>query len=269
MISSNGISLGILDFRWNGILIALGVAAGALLALYEIKRRNEDAEIVYYLFLPLIVWSIIGARLWHIFTPPISSVAFGLTTSYYLSHPLDFLNVFLGGYGIPGAWIGGLVALILFSRQNKIPFWSLADLLAPSFALAQAIGRLGDYFNQQLYGLPANVLWKIFIAPEYRLQGFESVAYYHPLFAYESILNFANVVFLLWLVRRFADKLKSGDVFLAYLIFYSLVRFALEFLRLDVALVNGININQIFFAIVFLCGATFMSQRRKTTVSSL
>ena len=248
-----GFSLGPLLFRWGGLLIMLGIAAGLLLAVREAKKRKDDAEIIFDLFLPLIIWGTIGARLWHILTPPLSSVQLGLTTQYYLSHPIDMLALWIGGYGIPGALIGGVVALYFFARTNEYSFWELADLLAPSLALAQAIGRLGNYFNQELYGLPTNLPWKIFIEPAYRLMGFETVETYHPLFAYEAVLNFVNLLLLLWLARRFADTLKTGDLFFAYLGTYSFVRLLLEFLRLDVALVNGININQAFFAVIFVC----------------
>ena len=91
----------------------------------------------------------------------------------------------------------------------------MADILAPGLALAQAIGRIGNYFNQELYGLPTNLPWKIFIEPAYRLVGFETVNFYHPLFAYELILSFANVIFLLWLSRRFFGILRTGSIFLA------------------------------------------------------
>ncbi|NOT05321.1 MAG: prolipoprotein diacylglyceryl transferase [Anaerolineales bacterium] len=261
-LTAEGISLGPLLFRWGGLLIILGIAAGLLLAAREShlpwravpgKHRNYDVGIISDLFLPLIIWGTIGARLWHILTPPLSSVQLGLTTQYYLSHPIDMLALWIGGYGIPGALIGGIVAVFFFARANEYNFWQLADLLAPSLALAQAIGRLGNYFNQELYGLPTNLPWKIFIEPAYRLMGFETVETYHPLFAYEVILNFANMIFLLWLARRFANTLRTGDLFLAYLGIYSFVRLSLEFLRLDVALVNGININQAFFAIIFVC----------------
>jgi phosphatidylglycerol---prolipoprotein diacylglyceryl transferase len=249
----DGISLGPLFLRWNGILLILGVSLGALLAMRESKRYNYDSEIIYYLFLPLTIFATMGARLWHILTPPLSSVQLGLTTQYYLSHPVDMLALWVGGFGIPGALIGGLLALLFFAKRNRLSFWILADILAPGLALAQAIGRMGNYFNQELYGLPTNLPWKIFIEPAYRLIGYETQAYYHPLFAYEVILNFVNMFFLLWLANRFADKLKAGDIFLAYLGFYSLVRCLLEFLRLDVALVSGINVNQIFFVITFIC----------------
>lgn len=251
-LSFEGISLGILFFRWNGLLIALGIAAGALLSVNEAKRRHKDAQLIYHLFLPMSICGILGARLWYIFTPPLSSTQLGLTTQYYLSHPVDSLALWIGGYGIPGLWLGGIIALIFVSRQNKIPFWELADLLTPGFALAQTIGRLGNYFNQEIYGLPSNLAWKIFIAPEYRLAGFESVEYYHPLYAYESILSFINVVLLIWLARRF---LKPGGLFIIYLMVYSLIRFLLEFLRLDVSVVNGINANQFFFTVFFMCAS--------------
>jgi len=255
LISADGLSLGPLLFRWHGLLLALGVAAGAALAAYEAKRRYDDPEIIYYIFLPLIIFGTLGARVWHLLTPPLSSVQIGLTSQYYFSHPLDSFALWMGGLGFPGALIGGTLALLYFARKYEFPFWELTDLLAPGLALAQAIGRVGNYFNQELYGLPTNLPWKIFIQPDNRLADYEAAEYYHPLFAYESILNFANLFFLLWLARRFEDKLKVGDLFLAYLAFYSVVRFALEFLRLDVALVNGVNINQAFFAA--MCALAF------------
>ena len=90
---SEGFQIGPLLMRWNGFLLVLGIAAGVLLAAYQTKRRGHDPEIVYYLFLPLMIWGTIGARLWHIFTPPLSSVELGLTTKYYLTHALDALAV--------------------------------------------------------------------------------------------------------------------------------------------------------------------------------
>ena len=250
---NDGLSLGPLLLRWNGLLFALGISVGALLAAREAKRRDYDPEIIYYLFLPLLIWGTIGARIWYILTPPLSSIQLGLTTHYYLFQPGDAVALWLGGFGIPGALMGGLLALLFFVRKNGLPFWEMTDILAPGLALAQAIGRMGNYFNQELYGLPTNLPWKIFIEPAYRLSGFEEVEYFHPLFAYEVILNFSNVIFLLWLARRFAEKLKTGDLFFAYLGTYFTYRFFLEYLRLDVALINGINVNQVFFAILFVC----------------
>ena len=259
----DGFSFGPLLFRWNGLLLALGISLGALLASREAKRYGYDPEIIYYLFLPLTIWGTIGARLWHIFTPPLSSVQLGLTTQHYLSHPLDSLALWIGGFGIPGAFIGGSFALLYFTRNNDLSFWKLADILAPSLALAQAVGRLGNYFNQELYGLPTDLPWKIFIEPAYRLSGYEALEYYHPLFAYESILSFASFIFLLWFANRFSERLKAGCVFLLYLGIYSMIRFLLEFLRLDIALVSGINVNQVFFAITFVCAGVGLFLNRR------
>lgn len=235
----------------SGILIAFGVACGALLSAYQAKKINQDPEIIYYLFLPITIWGLIGARLWHILTPPLSSVRLGLTTQHYFSHPLDAIAVWVGGFGVAGAILGGLIALFIFSIKYKQPFWQLTDILAFGVLLAQIIGRLTNYFNQELYGLPTNLPWKIFIDPAHRLSGYEGVEFYHPLFAYEMILN--SIVLIL-LLKFGVDKLAylQGNIFLTYLASYSLIRFALEFLRLDVALVSGININQVFFAIVFI-----------------
>ena len=260
---SEGFLIGPWLMRWNGFLLVLGIAAGALLAAYQTKRRGYDPEIIYYLFLPLLIWGTIGARLWHIFTPPLSSVQLGLTTEYYLTHPLDALSFWTGGFGIPGALIAGIFVLLVFSHKNGLPFWELADLLAPGAALAQAIGRIGNYFNQELYGLPIRGPLALFVDPASRLIGYEDVHFYHPLFAYESLLNVVNLFLLLWLGRKFSSRLKSGDIFLVYLLFYSTVRFLLEFLRLDVALVGGWNINQLFFAGLFVCVCMGLFRRHR------
>ncbi|MFN3491254.1 MAG: prolipoprotein diacylglyceryl transferase [Anaerolineales bacterium] len=247
----------------SGILIALGIACGAWLSAYQAKRFNHDPEIIYYLFFPLTIWGLIGARLWHILTPPLSSVQLGLTTQHYLSHPIDTLALWLGGFGIPGAILGGILALYIFCRKYQQPFWQLADILAPGLALAQVIGRLTNYFNQELYGLPTNLPWTIFIEPAYRLTGYENIEFYHPLFAYEMILNSINFILLFGLGRKFSSKLNAGDLFLCYLAFYSLIRFGLEFLRLDVSLINGVNINQVFFILLFLLTGGFLLWRNR------
>lgn len=260
----DGVTLGPLVLRWSGLLIALGIAFGALLSALESKRRYQDAEIVLYLFTPVLVGGWLGARLWHILTPPLSSVQLGLTTAHYLSHPLDILGFWVGGFGIPGALLGGTLGLILAARKENLPFWELTDILAPGVLLAQVIGRAGNYFNQELYGLPTNLPWGIFIQPERRLSGYEQIGFYHPLFAYEMLLFSLGLILLLWLARgKFSPSLPTGGIFLIYLMFTALVRFSLEFLRLDAALVGGVNANQVFFALLFaLSAGLFLTRRR-------
>ena len=144
---------------------------------------------------------------------------------------------------------------------------AISDVLASGIILAQAIGRLGNYFNQELYGLPTNLPWAIFIQADHRLIGYEQVELYHPLFAYEAVLVLAGAGLLFWLSRsRFAEKLKEGDIYLVYLTYYSLARFLLESLRLDVSLVNGLNANQVFFAVLFIIAAGIFGQRRLVPV---
>lgn len=244
----------------NGIIIAFGIACGAALSAYQAKKFQLDSELIYYLFLPLTFWGFIGARLWHIFTPPLSSVQLGLTTQHYLSNPLDVLAVWVGGFGIAGAWISAILALLFFAYKYEQNFWQLADLLTTGIILAQIIGRFTNYLNQELYGLPTNLPWAIFIDPAHRLTRYENAEFYHPLFAYEMILN--SIVLILLLKYKTPQY---GNTFLIYLSSYSLIRFLLEFLRLDVALVNSININQIFFIAIFLITNIFWFQKRPFT----
>jgi phosphatidylglycerol---prolipoprotein diacylglyceryl transferase len=176
---------------------------------------------------------------------------------------LDLLMTWKGGLGIPGAIIGGSLALYLFCRRHKLNFAEWADIAAPALALGQAIGRWGNYVNQELYGSPTNLPWKIYIAPQNRLSGNETIAYYHPLFLYESIWNLGNFFFLLWLGRRYSDRLIPGDIFLVYLIVYPVGRFFLEFLRIDYAPLFGINANQMFMLVVALASAAALIYRHR------
>jgi phosphatidylglycerol:prolipoprotein diacylglycerol transferase len=127
------------------------------------------------------------------------------------------------------------------------------DIIAPGLALAQAVGRWGNFVNQELYGLPTNLPWKIFIDAAHRLPGYENVAYYQPTFLYESIWNLLNMGLLLFLGHKHADKLKQGDLFLIYMAFYAFGRFILEFIRIDYSPIAGVNVNQTLMAVIFVC----------------
>ncbi len=250
---------------WYGVVIMLGAVAGAWLAAREVKRRGGDPETVWDVLIYLIIGGVIGARLWHVFTPPPSSIAQGYTTAHYLTHPLDLINLRLGGLGIPGAVIGGAIALYYYTRKHKMSFAEWADIAAPSLALGQAIGRFGNYFNQELYGMPTDLPWKIYIDPNHRVSGFENFEYFHPLFLYESLWNFANMFFLIWLTRRFEGRLKPGDVLIVYMIIYPIGRFLLDFLRLDASMLGGINANQTFMAVVAVVSAIALFLRHRQT----
>ena len=260
----DGFALGPLYIRFYGIILMLGALAGGYLATVEMRRRGYDPDMVWDLLVYLIIGGVVGARLWHVLTPPPSSIAQGFTTQFYLTHPLDALAVWKGGLGIPGAVMGGLVALYFYARSNpSISFLEWADIGAPGLALGQAIGRWGNFFNQELYGAPTNLPWKIFIDPAHRLAGFGDVSFYHPLFAYESLLSLANMFLLLWITRRYRGALLRGDVFNVYLIAYPLERFGLDFLRLDASQVFRLNVNQTLMALVAIGAVMVLAWRHR------
>jgi phosphatidylglycerol:prolipoprotein diacylglycerol transferase len=205
MLSS--FNIGPLTIHFYGIVIMLGVVAATYLARREANRRGQNGELVWDMLVWMLIAGIIGARLWHILTPSPSLVAQGVTTYYYLTHPLDAIAIWNGGLGIAGAVAGGAIALYFFGRRHNLPFLIWLDILAPALALGQAIGRWGNFFNQELYGAPTSLPWAIYIDPQHRLAGFENQAYYHPTFLYESIWNLANMALLLWLSRRSKDWL--------------------------------------------------------------
>ena len=260
-----GFHVGPLFVRFYGIILMLGAVAGTFLAQKESKRRGYDSEVVWDIFVYLLIGGIVGARIWHILTPSPST---GITTSWYLSHPLDALAVWKGGLGIPGAIIGGLIALYIFSVRTGINFAEWTDIAAPGLALGQAIGRWGNFVNQELYGAPTNLPWKIYIDQAHRLTDFLDVEYYHPLFLYESIWNLMNMFLLLWISRKFTDSLKNGDIFLVYLIVYPIGRFLLDFLRLDASMVGGININQTIMAVVAVIASLTLYLRHRKVASN-
>jgi phosphatidylglycerol:prolipoprotein diacylglycerol transferase len=252
---------------YYGIILMFGAMMGGWLAYKEAARRGHNPEIVWDLLIWLIIGGIVGARLWHVFTPSPSLIAQGIDTHYYLNNWLDLINIRRGGLGIPGAVIGGALTLFFFARKHKLSFIEWADIAAPSLALGQAIGRWGNYFNQELYGAPTDLPWKIFIEPVHRLQEFADKEYYHPLFLYECLWNLANMGLLIWITRRFPNRLKTGDVFIVYLITYPVGRFLLDFLRLDASQLGGINANQTFMAIVAVIAViTLFWRHRKTPI---
>ena len=162
--------------------------------------------------------------------------------------------------GIYGAIVGGFLGALIFARIRSISLLMFADAAAPGIILAQAIGRWGNYFNQELFGRPSDLPWAIRIAPENRPSGFEDAAAFHPTFLYESIWNVLVFFVLLCVARRFASRLKDGDIFLLYVSLYSVGRFFVEALRIDPAFLVGDFRGNLFvasvlaltFALIFL-----------------
>lgn len=194
----------------------------------------------------VLILGVIGARLYHVLTPSPSMAAVGITSALdYFRNPYQLLNFRGGGLGIYGAIVGGLLGVIIYTRRNRISTLGWADLAVVGMALGQAIGRWGNYFNQELYGRPTNLPWAITIDPAHRLPAYADFSTFHPAFLYESIWNFLAFLLLLWLARRKYDRLLPGELLALYLILYAIGRVLLETVRLDSRTVTllGLDLN--------------------------
>lgn len=257
----NGITIFGIKIYFYALIIITGALLGAFLVSRVAKRKGADPDTIWDILPWVLIAGIIGARIWHIFTPPESMLVDGMNP--YFIRPLEMLNIRNGGLGIPGAVMGGVLALWLYCRKNKVSFTHWLDMISPGLALAQAIGRWGNYFNQEVYGLPSNLPWAIKIDAAHRLPEFANVERYHPTFLYEFIWNILNTLVLLWLLRKYDGKLKSGDVFLVYLIIYPVGRFLLEFIRIEYSPIAGLNINQTLMAVIAIGAAIALIIRHR------
>lgn len=256
-----GFNIGPLTIRFYAIIIITGAILGSWLASRLAKRAGRNPEVILDILPWLLIGGILGARLWHVFTPSASNQAMGITTENYLRNPIEILKIWKGGLGIPGGVIGGALTLVIYCKAKKLNFLEWADYIAPGLLIGQAIGRWGNFVNQEVYGGPSNLPWAITIDPPYRISGFEQVAKYHPLFLYESLLNFLAAGLLVLINRKWRKKLFAGDLFLLYLVLYPTIRFFLEFMRLDPSPVNGININQTSMLVVLIIAALLLVLR--------
>ncbi|MFH0941530.1 MAG: prolipoprotein diacylglyceryl transferase [Chloroflexota bacterium] len=220
--------LGPITVAWYGIMIMTGVIAAVLLSFVEARRRGEATDHVINLALVGLPLGIIGARLYHVIDQ----------WAYYSKNP----SLIIGGdgLGIYGAVIGGVIGFIIYTRWRKISTLRWLDIAAPGVILAQAIGRWGNFFNQELYGYPTSLPWGIYIDPQHRLPGFENATHFQPLFLYESLWDALGCVLLLLVGRKLKDRLLAGDIFYLYVIYYGIGRFFLEGLKINVWTLGGI-----------------------------
>lgn len=246
--------------RYYGIILMIGAVAGAYLASRLAIKRNINPEVIWDALIWVLIFGIIGARLWHVLTPSPSLTESGITTLYYFQHPLELINVRAGGLGIYGAIIGGILGLWIFSRRKKLDFLVLADIAVPGLALGQAIGRLANYVNGELCGFPTNVPWGITRCFN---TGYPSGTKFHPIFFYEMVWSLGNLVLLLWLNNRYSGKLIKGDLVLVYFSVYSLGRFLVEFIRLDSSMVASLNANQTFALLIFVISLSILLVRHR------
>lgn len=251
----NGFTIFGIKIYFYALIIIAGALLGAVVATKEAHRRGLEKDIIWDILPWVLIAGIIGARIWHVLTPDSTMLVNGQNP--YFIRPIEILNIRNGGLGIPGAVMAGVLALWIYCRKNKQNFPLLLDIIAPGLALAQAIGRWGNFFNQEVYGLPSNLPFpfSIRIDEAHRLPEFADVERYHPTFLYESVWNLLNMFVLLWIARRFEGKLKNGDVFLIYLIIYPVGRFMLEFIRIVYSPIAGVNSNQVLMAVIAIAAA--------------
>ena len=230
--------------RWYGLCIALGIALATWLTARELNRKGYDSTLALDALFFVVPLGFIGARVYHVVTD----------YDLYDGNPHSFFpgvfEVWNGGLGIYGAVIGGFLGILLFARIRGINALAFADAIAPGLVLAQAVGRFGNYFNQELFGRPSDLPWAIEIAPENRPPEFNDAASFHPTFLYESIWDVLVCLVLLFVARRFANSLKNGDIVLLYVCLYSVGRFFVETLRIDPAFLIGDFRGNLFVASV-------------------
>jgi phosphatidylglycerol:prolipoprotein diacylglycerol transferase len=212
--------------RWYGVLVMLGIAVSAWFAEREVKRHGEREQIIWDALIWLLPAGIIGARLWYVV-----NATFG-GNSYYLDNPIQILNIPQGGLHIYGGLLLGGLVMFFFARHHKIDIWLFLDSIAPTVLLGQAIARPANFINQELYGQPTKLPWGIPIDAAHRIDIYKNLTQYpfeitrfHPTFAYEMIWNFLAFALIMYLAHRFADRLKPGAIFFAWLVLAGLGRF--------------------------------------------
>ena len=218
--------LGPIALRWYGLLIAIAVLLGLTLATRLGRARGIEPSLIADLLPLLVLGAVLGARLYYVL----------LEWRQYGGNWLDALAIWRGGIAIHGALLGGSLAAVLFCRWRRQPFWPLLDVLVPAVALGQAIGRWGNFFNSEAFGLPTDLPWKLFIPLAFRPSEFLDQAYFHPTFLYESIWNLGVCILLLLLFRaasRGRIELLPGTLSCVYLLAYSSGRVWIEGLRTD------------------------------------
>ena len=230
--STNVLEIGPLSLRAYGVCIALGVLAAVALARKRWADRGGSADDMSAIALWAVPAGLIGARLYHVVTD----------WHRFTDDPLDAFLIWQGGLGIPGGILVGTLVGVWVARRRHIDIPRALDAVAPALPLAQAIGRLGNWFNQELYGRPSDLPWALEIDADHRPAEYAEVSTFHPTFLYEASWNLALVGALIWIDRSW--KLQPGRLFALYVAGYALGRLWVESLRIDEAtMVLGVRVN--------------------------
>jgi prolipoprotein diacylglyceryl transferase len=233
--------LGPLAPRWYGILLALGILIGILVTRRQLVLRERDPAIAGEIAVWAVPFGVVGARLYHVVTD----------WSSFSGHLEKIPLIQQGGLGIYGAILGGALGAALGARRAGVPLLVILDCAAPGAALAQALGRFGNYANQELFGGPTSLPWGLEIDAAHRPAKYLGDATFQPTFLYESLWNLLVMAILLRVARRWRSQ-AAGYVLALYLALYSLGRFFVEGLRVDPAHELGpLRLNQVVAAVVF------------------
>lgn len=249
LFSFNGVTV-----YWYGFFIVIGIilafATALILAKYYRINKNTVIDLAFW----LVIFGIVGARLYHIL----------LELDHYIAQPAQMFRLWEGGLAIHGAIIAGIIVLYVFAQKRHLSFWVLGSILVTGAALAQAVGRWGNYFNQELFGKPTDLPWGIPIDVVHRPVEYISSRVFHPAFLYELLGNL--IIFLvltsvhIYIIKK--NKIKEFYSFLIvmlYLILYSLLRFATEFIRIDeTPIILGMRSPQIVSIIIIIAALALL-----------
>jgi phosphatidylglycerol:prolipoprotein diacylglycerol transferase len=243
------------SIRWYGVLIASSMALGLWLATREAARRGESPDDLLKAAELALIGGLVGARLYY--------VLFNL--DYYQTQPWwRIFAVWEGGLAIHGGLIGGLLTGGAYVWAKGLPLLTYLDIVAPSLLLGQAIGRWGNFFNEEAFGGPTDLPWKLYISEPRRPPAFVDHQFFHPTFLYESLWNFGAFLLLYFVLRRRLER-GPGALFLAYLGLYSLGRFWVEGLRTDSLMLGSMRVAQLVSVVavaVAAIGIPILMRRR-------
>ena len=252
--ADNAIEIGPLTLRLYGALIALGVVAAVVITQRRWAARGHDPDQIMTVAMWAVPFGVVGARLYHVITD----------NERFRGNWLEALEVWSGGLGIWGAISGGALGAVIAARRHDMPMLELADAVAPGLLVAQAIGRLGNWFNQELFGRPTDLPWGLEIDPENRPAEYADVETFHPTFLYEALWNLGLAALLVFVAPRVL-RLRPGSVFALYVVGYTFGRLWIELVRIDPASeVLGQRVN-VWVSLLVLAGglaAFFYLQRR-------
>ena len=239
------INLGFISIKWYGLLIAISVLLGLNLSKKLARSRGIDPNFISEILPSLVLSSIIGARVYYVIFEyqQFSGDKFFTTIkilNIYLNIP-SFLAIWEGGIAIHGALLGGFLSIYLFCKSKKIPLKIFLDLLMPSVILGQSIGRWGNFFNNEAFGIPTNLPWKLFIPLSNRPNIFANSQFFHPTFLYESLWNLIIFILLIYIFNKQSkdNSITPGLITSLYLVTYSFGRFWIEGLRIDSLCLGG------------------------------